>query len=652
MPFFRPADGQNEEGDKVSLLEKVHRPSDIKGMDEETLRRLAREIRRYIIQVVSQNGGHLAPNLGVVELTLALHHVFDMPKDKIVWDVGHQCYTHKIITGRNEAFTTLRTLGGISGFPRPAESEYDVAVAGHASTSVSAALGLAVGRDLAGQDHQVVAVIGDGSLTGGMAFEALNHAGDSGTRLIVVLNDNRQSIAPNVGALSSYLGRLRTSPTYNRVKSDIELVLGKIPAVGKGLATAFGRVKDSLKYLVVPGIIFEELGFTYLGPVDGHDLGALIDVFKQAKHAKGPVLVHVVTVKGRGYPPAERDPAAFHGVGPFSIATGQGVQTKGVTYSRVFGEALCELAAKDERIVALTAAMTDGTGLSEFESRYPGRFFDVGIAEQHAVTFAAGLASSGLRPVVAIYSTFLQRAYDQVVHDVCIPGLPVVFCLDRAGLVGEDGPTHHGAFDIAYLRHVPGMTLMAPADGVELAAMLRRAIDLGSPVAIRYPRGSIPEPLSDSSAVNIERAELVRDGDACLIVAVGPMVYTALEAASALSNSGIEVAVLNVRWLKPLDAFTLDPLLRRFSKVVTLEEGSASGGFGSALLEFMAERDIRAETRILGLPDTFVGHGKRDELLVLVGLTPDGVARSVAQFVTQGKYRSVRRAGAGRGHAQ
>ncbi|MDP2871310.1 MAG: 1-deoxy-D-xylulose-5-phosphate synthase [Bacillota bacterium] len=614
-------------------------PRDLRKMSRAELAGLAARIRERLVAVVAANGGHLAANLGVVELTIALHRAFDSPDDKIVWDVGHQAYVHKLLTGRWEAFATLRRLGGLAGFPRRSESVHDVFETGHASTSVSAALGLAKARDLSGQRQHVVAVIGDGAMTGGMALEAINHAGQARTALVIVLNDNSMSIARSVGGLASYLARVRTHPLYSRTKEDLKEVLNRIPG-GPGLATALGRFRTSLKYLLIPGVFFEELGLTYLGPVDGHNLDQLQQAFAQAKSIAGPVLVHCLTRKGRGYRPAEYAPNVYHGIGPFDPDTGLTPAPKSTeppSYSDVFGRHLTSLASGDRRICAITAAMPEGTGLTPFVSAYPGRVFDVGIAEQHAVTLAAGLAAGGQRPVAAIYSTFLQRAYDQVLHDVCLQGLPVVLALDRAGIVGEDGPTHHGLYDLAYLRPMPGMVIAVPRDGPTLEALLGLGLQHSGPYAMRYPRGRVPaEPLPlCREAVALGRGQLLRDGEAAAICAVGPLVYEAMAAAQTLAGEGIEVSVVDARFVKPLDAALLVEQARRTGHVLTLEEGVAAGGFGSAVLELLSSRpDLGAvKTRILGLPDAPVTHGPASRLRQMHGLDAAGIAAAVRELV-------------------
>ncbi|HHV63047.1 MAG TPA: 1-deoxy-D-xylulose-5-phosphate synthase [Firmicutes bacterium] len=627
----------------------------LRSMNNRELAQLAGELRSIIIETTASTGGHLAPNLGVVELTIALHAVLESPRDKIIWDVGHQCYAHKILTGRGDRFSTLRQYGGISGFPRRDESIHDIFNTGHSSTSISAALGIAIARDLRGEDFTVAAVIGDGSMTGGMAFEALNHAGHVGTDLIVVLNDNEMSISRNVGALASYLSRLRMNPGVRRVKGKLEEFVERVPLMGDDLSTLVKRVKGSVKYLVVPGMLFEELGFTYLGPIDGHDIATIRRTVEDACDRGGPVLIHVVTQKGKGYGPAERNPRAFHGVGPFDIATGaqrSGVQVKTQTYTDVFEEALVELGACNDRVVAITAAMPDGTGLEKFARRFPGRFFDVGIAEQHAVTFAAGLAVQGFVPVVAIYSTFLQRAYDQILHDVCLQKLHVIFAIDRAGLVGEDGPTHHGVFDMAFLRHMPNMSLMAPADGDELVSMLRFAVACDGPVALRYPRSGLPaerysqtttagvlEPLNTPDTRRSGRAHVIKPGNDLAIFAVGSMVGPSVEASKFLDSHGINAAVVNARFVKPLDVETLTGIATRTGQVLTVEEGVLQGGFGSAVLEALNDAGA-AGVRVmrLGVPDRFIEHGARDILLEKCGLTASAIARAARQL-TEGRGR-------------
>ncbi len=618
-------------------LENINSPDDLSRLSSEEMEALAQEIRELLIQTVSRNGGHLASNLGVVELTLALHKVFDSPRDRIVFDVGHQSYVHKILTGRRDRFATLRTYKGICGFPRRDESEHDAFGAGHSSTSVSAALGIALARDMRGEKHKVIAVIGDGSLTGGMAFEGLNHAGHLKRDLIVVLNDNEMSISKNVGAVSHYLAKMRLTPTYSWAKHNIEFFLRRIPAIGESVANTAERMKDSVKYLLVPGMFFEELGFTYLGPIDGHDLPLLTEVMEKAKSLRTPVLVHVLTQKGKGYMPAECQADKFHGVGPFCVESGKSIKgAQPPTYTSVFGDAMVEMAEKVPDLVGITAAMSDGTGLDRFAAKYPERFFDVGIAEQHAVTMAAGLASQGKRPVVAVYSTFSQRAFDCLIHDVCLQNLPVVLALDRAGLVGEDGPTHHGVFDLSFSRFIPNLTVMAPKDEAELRDMLYTALQQNGPVLLRYPRGrsdgfSMAE---QPELLPIGRGECLRQGGDLVFLAVGSMVQTAMKAAEILETKGIRTGVVNARFIKPLDEELLLAVARQARWIVTIEENSLMGGFGSAVLESLNCAGI-VGPRILrqGLPDSFIEQGSREELLGCLGLDPEGIVDSVLKFI-------------------
>ncbi|ACA59539.1 deoxyxylulose-5-phosphate synthase [Candidatus Desulforudis audaxviator MP104C] len=615
----------------MGLLDGISHLTDLRALTPDQLDELAAELRDLIVSTVSRTGGHLAPNLGVVELTLALHYVFRAPDDRIVWDVGHQCYVHKILTGRKSQFHTLRQFEGLSGFPNRNESEYDCFGTGHSSTSISAALGMALARDLSGEDRNVVAVIGDGALSGGMAFEALNQAGHLGCRLIVVLNDNEMSIARNVGAMARYLSRLRTDPMYSRSKDEVESLLRRIPAIGPRVLGWIERIKDSLKYLVVAGMLFEELGFTYLGPIDGHNIPAMLNVFRQAQAVEGPVLVHVLTKKGKGYAPAEKNPDKFHGVGPFDPATGNTPTDARVSFTEVFGRTLVQLAEADSRILAITAAMTSGTGLGPFSRRFPQRFFDVGIAEQHAVTLAAGLAVEGYRPVVAIYSTFLQRAYDQVLHDVCLQKLPVVFALDRGGIVGEDGVTHQGVFDFSFLRPVPNLVMMAPKDENEFQHMLKTAVEHEGPIAVRYPRGTGTGCALDQDlvALPIGRAEVLREGDDITLIAIGNMVPTAVKAAEILAERGIEASVVNARFVKPLDEKCICHYARRTGRLITLEENVIAGGFGSAVQELLVAKgltDVRVQ--LIGLPDVFIEHGAPHLLRAKYGLTVDRVVRT------------------------
>ena len=617
-----------------SFLEKINSPADIKALSPEQLNRLADEIREKIIDVTSRKGGHVAASLGAVELAIALHYSLESPKDKIVWDTGHQSYAHKILTGRLKSFDTLREMGGLSGFPNASESEHDPFTSGHSATSISSALGLAAARDINDQDHKVVAVIGDASLSTGLAFEALNNTGHMRTNLIVVLNDNEHFISKPVGAMSRYLNTVITNPLYNRVREEAEKIVKGIPKVGPVTYRTVKKFQEGLKNLIVPGILFEELGFRYFGPIDGHNIEQLVSTFRNILTLKDPVFVHTITRKGKGYPHAEQDPVRFHGVSGFDIKKGSAGDAEGESKSFTghFSRKLMELAAKDKKIAAITAAMPDGTGLQCFAEKYPERFFDVGITEPHAVTFAAGLAKGGMKPVVAIYSSFLQRSYDQLIHDVALQRLPVVFCIDRAGLVGKDGPTHHGMFDITYMRSLPDFTVMAPKDGVELEIMLEAALDWKTPVAIRYPRADATQVVGASSFAPLERgkAEYLRKGRDLTILAVGSMVNTALRAAAVLSKKGIEATVVNARFIKPLDGHMLEEVAHHSKRIFTLEEGVTGGGFGSAVLEFF-ERENLSKTRVscLGLPDEFIEHGAREELLRKYHLTPDELAATI-----------------------
>lgn len=615
-------------------LDDIQSPRDLKGLSLRELQSVADQVRARIIETVARTGGHLASNLGVVELTVALHAVLNSPEDKIIWDVSHQCYAHKLLTGRADRFDRLRQQDGIAGFTKREESPHDPFGAGHGSTSISAALGFAQARDLRRTSERIVAVIGDGALTGGLAFEGLNAAGHEGSDLTVVLNDNEWSIAKNVGALSSHLALLRANvtPTYRRAREDLTRMLERLP-MGQSMVLAMDRFREGVKGMVIPGMLFEHLGFTYLGPIDGHNLADLMDILEQAAHIAGPVLVHALTIKGRGYPPAEADPRSFHGIGPFDVRTGRALKPGGPpTYSAVFGDTLAELARDDDRIVAITAAMLDGTGVEAFNRVHPRRTFDVGLAEEHAVTCAAGLAAAGLRPVVAVYSTFLQRSYDQIVHDVCLQNLPVTFALDRAGIVGDDGPTHHGLFDIAYLRHIPNMTVMAPRDEGEMRDMLVTALTLGSPAALRYPRGAGRgvDITREPEVLPIGRAEVMRTGADAAIIAVGTMVYRALAAAEMLAGEGIEACVVNARFVKPLDAELVCRLARESGRLVTVEEGVLAGGFGSAVVEALADAGLTgARVTRLGIGDEFVPGGDTEQLLAERSLTAGGIADAV-----------------------
>ena len=615
-----------------SLLGRINSPSDLKSLSIKDLARLAEEVRREIICTVAQNGGHLAPSLGCVELTLALHYVFDAPRDVIIWDVGHQSYTHKLITGRREQFLTLRQHGGISGFPRRSESPYDAFGTGHASTSVSAALGMTVGRSMKKEKGKAIAVIGDGSMTGGMAFEGLNQAGYLERDLVLVLNDNEMSIAPNVGALSSFLSRKKTSKLAVRLRREVRNFLNSVPGIGRDILQLARRGEDSLMSFFTPGMLFEALRFDYIGPINGHRLDRLIETFTNVTRLEGPVLVHVITTKGKGYEPAECDPSRFHGLGRFEVTTGEPVTGEGPpSYTQVFGQTLVKLAGEDKRIIAITAAMPEGTGLSQFASLYPDRFFDVGICEQHAVTFAAGLAVEGFRPVVAIYSTFLQRAYDQILHDVCLQNLPVVFIMDRGGLVGEDGPTHQGLFDLSYLRHMPNMVLMAPADENELRSMLKTALAHDGPVAIRYPRGAaLGVPMdAEPDLLSLGKGKLVRRGSDLAILAIGNRVAPAIEAAMALEVQGLKAAVVNCRFVKPIDRDLILRVAGDTGRLITVEENVLQGGFGSAVLELLADEGL-TEVKVvrLGVPDQFVEHASQAVQRSLCGIDPQAIIQA------------------------
>jgi 1-deoxy-D-xylulose-5-phosphate synthase len=615
-------------------------PEDLKNLKIAELEELAAEIRNYMIRTVADTGGHLAPNLGVVELALALHSTFQSPRDRIIWDVGHQSYPHKLLTGRWDRFPTLRRYRGLSGFPKPAESEHDPFGTGHSSTSISAALGLALARDFYGGNYKVIAVIGDGAFTGGMAYEALNHAGHVKTDLIVILNDNKMSISSNVGAMSDYLGRIRSDPKYSRLKAEFEQMLNRVPLVGKKMVESAERLRGGLKYLITPGMIFEELGLTYFGPVDGHNIAALKRTLRQAARMKGPVLVHVLTEKGKGYHYAEAAPERFHGIGPFDLDNGlPRSKKKSLTYTEVFGNTMLKLAAENPKIVALTAAMAGGTGLSRFAELYPQRFYDVGIAEQHAAGLAAALAAGGLKPVFAVYSTFLQRAYDQMIHDVCLQKLPVVFAIDRAGIVGEDGETHQGIFDLCYLRSIPGMAVMAPRNEDELQHMLYTALHgAPGPSALRYPRDKGEGvALKEPHLLPWGQGELLREGKDLLVAAAGTVVNAALAAAERLFNEeGIDAAVINARFVKPLDEKLILEWAARCGRVLTVEENTLVGGFGSAVLELLSKRGLVLPVRRLGIDDRFVEQGPRPLVLSLYGLDAEGIFREALSLAGAG----------------
>ena len=624
----------------MTLLNTINSPDDLKKLNAGELELLAGEVRQFLLETLSKTGGHLASNLGCVELSIALHYCFNSPVDRIIWDVGHQAYTHKILTGRRDQFHTQRQYKGLSGFPKRCESPHDAFGTGHSSTSISAGLGMAAASDLKGTGNRVIAVIGDGSLTGGIAFEALNQAGHLHKNLIVILNDNEMSISKNVGAFGAFVSRKLTGSYYRELKKEMQGLLRSIPAIGNNILKFARKAENSLKGFLTPGMLFEALDFDYIGPIPGHDLPQLIEIMQNARAMEGPVLIHVMTTKGKGYEPAEQTPDQFHGVGPFDVATGKGSGGKpgAASYTGVFGETLVQLAGEDERIVAITAAMPDGTGLTPFARAYPDRFFDVGIAEQHGLTFAAGLAAEGFRPVAAIYSTFVQRAYDQVFHDICLQKLPVTLALDRAGLVGDDGPTHHGVFDLSYLRHLPELTVMAPKDENELRHMLKTAITSDRPMAMRYPRGAGYGVTMDQELVvlPIGKGELLESGEDVGIVAIGSTVYPALEAARQLRERGIRATVINARFAKPLDRALILEAALRTGNLVTVEENALQGGFGSAVLELLAVEgvyDVRIKR--IGIPDRFIEHGSQAQLRKDLGLDADGIAATVKAFLAR-----------------
>lgn len=621
------------------ILDGLESPADLKKLSAAQRTMLAAELRQEIIRTVARTGGHLASNLGVVELSIALHTAFESPKDKIIWDVGHQSYPHKLLTGRKSRFSGLRQYGGLSGFTKREESEHDPFGAGHASTSISAALGIAKARDLKGGNEAVVAVIGDGSMTGGLALEGMNSAGALDTDLIVVLNDNEMSISENVGAMAVHLSKLRLFPLYQRVENKAKETLDRLPLGGKTLKKTAEGIYHGVTHLVAAksGVIFEEIGFKYIGPVDGHNIELMVEMLGDARHIPGPVLLHVLTKKGKGYEHAENNSRIFHGISGFDVADGKVEKVNGhISYTRVFSDTICELAAKDERIIAITAAMPDGTGLSAFAEKYPDRFFDVGIAEEHAVTFAAGLAAQGLRPVVAVYSTFLQRAYDQIVHDVCLQRLPVTFAIDRAGFAGEDGATHHGAFDLSFLRHIPGIVVMSPKDTNELRDMLATSFAHDGPTAIRYPKGGGPTCYQNRKPepIPIGVGETLRSGEDIVILALGSTVCEALEAAELLGRQEISAEVINARFVRPLDDKRILEALARCKKGVVVEENSVVGGFGSAVLELVSDAGLNDITVCrVGLPDAFVEHGSAERLKEACGLTAAGIAATVRCLV-------------------
>ena len=624
-------------------LDRVNLPADIRKLPQADLKGLCGDVREFLIEVVSKTGGHLGAGLGAVELAVALHYVFDTPLDKLVWDVGHQAYPHKILTGRKDRLNTIRQYKGLSGFLKRSESEYDTFGAGHASTAISAALGIVAARELTGGTYKVVAVVGDGSMTGGMAYEGMNNAGLLKKDMIVVLNDNNMSIAPNVWAISNYFTELIANPRYNRFKKNVYELTGRLDAWGDRIRRVASRVEEGIKVIVTPGMLFEALGFRYFGPINGHNVLQLVRIFQEVKQYHGPILVHAITQKGKGYSPAENDIQHLHGVTPFDKVTG--IATKKTVgppaYTKVFGQAVVQLAKQNPRIVGITAAMPDGTGLDLLQKELPQRFFDVGIAEQHAMTFAAGLATQGCIPITAIYSTFLQRAYDQLIHDVALQHLHVVLALDRGGLVGADGPTHHGVFDLSYLRLIPGMVIMSPKDESELRDMLYTAVmHEGGPIALRYPRGnSIGVPLKEGfDALPIGKGEIIRAGYDIALLAIGVMVQTALKAAQLLEQQGIRCEVVNMRFVKPIDGLLLDQVASRFSSVITLEDNVVTGGFGSAVAEYFASRKIvNVQMKMLGIPDRFIEHGTGDELATELGLDPGSVASAVREMLRGGR---------------
>lgn len=612
------------------MLEKIQQPNDIKKIPEEQLPEVAAEIREFLVETMSKLGGHLASNLGVVELTVALHRVFDLPKDKIIWDVGHQSYTHKILTGRKDAFESLRQEGGLSGFPKRSESSCDVFDTGHSSTSISAGVGYVKARDLKKQDYSVISVIGDGALTGGMAYEALNNAAELKTNFIIVLNDNEMSISKNVGGISTYLSGIRTAASYTELKMGVTRALEKIPKIGPGMVDAVRKTKSSIKQIVIPGMLFENMGITYLGPVDGHDIHQMMRVFQEAKRFEGPILVHVLTRKGQGYEPALRHPSRFHGAGPFEIETGLPLSRSNPTYTDIFSTVMRKMGDREPDVVAVTAAMPTGVGLKRFSNMFPDRCFDVGIAEEHAVTFAAGLALGGMIPVVAIYSSFLQRAYDQMMHDVCMQELHVVFAIDRAGLVGSDGETHHGVFDLSYLNSMPNMTVMAPKNLWELSDMMKFAVHFNGPIALRYPRGEAYTGLQDHRApVRYGKAEVLEQGEKIALLAVGNMVKTAVQVRELLQEQGYQVTLVNMRFVKPFDMALVRELSGSHELLVTMEENVRNGGFGEQVASFVMEEGLPARVQIIALPNRFVHQGSVSSQMKETGIDADSVAGKI-----------------------
>ncbi|NCB91274.1 MAG: 1-deoxy-D-xylulose-5-phosphate synthase [Clostridia bacterium] len=615
------------------VLDKIKKPNDVKMLTSAECEQLAGDIRQFLIESLSETGGHLASNLGAVELTIALHRVLDFPEDKLIWDVGHQAYTHKILTGRKDQFATLRKTGGLSGFPKRSESPCDAFDTGHSSTSISAGLGMVQARDLKGEDYSVISVIGDGALTGGMAYEALNNAAELKKNFIIILNDNEMSITKNVGGMSEYLGNIRTASSYTDLKVGVTNALKKIPKVGDSMVDAIHKTKSSIKQFLIPGMLFENMGLTYLGPVDGHNINQMVKVLKEAKRKPGPVLIHVLTEKGRGYVPAMRHPARFHGAGPFEIDTGLPKSNGKATYTDIFSTVMRKFGDREPDVVAVSAAMVPGTGLKRFGNMFPERLFDVGIAEEHAVTFAAGLALGGMRPVVAVYSSFLQRAVDQILHDVCMQNLPVVFAVDRAGLVGSDGETHHGCFDLTYLSMMPNMTLMAPKNKWELSDMMKFAIKQEGPVAIRYPRGEAYDGLEEYRApIEMGKGEIIHQGKKIALAAIGSMVKTAQEVCEKLKESGCEVTLVNMRFVKPLDTKLLDELSENHDLVVTLEENVKNGGFGEKILEYYSEKTQGPKVRIVAIEDHFVSHGSVGDLMKQQQMDADSIVSRIDRW--------------------
>lgn len=616
------------------MLEKIQKPNDIKKIPADQLPALAEEIRKFIIESLSKTGGHLASNLGVVELTIAMHRVFDLPKDKLIWDVGHQSYTHKILTGRKDGFETLRREGGISGFPKRSESDCDVFDTGHSSTSISAGVGYVRARELKKENYSVVSIIGDGALTGGMAYEALNNAARLKSNFIIVLNDNEMSITENVGGMSSYLSGLRTASAYTGFKMDVTKALNRIPGIGPGMVDAMRKTKSSIKQIIIPGMLFEDMGLTYLGPVDGHNIPQLIKTFQEAKRFEGPILVHVLTQKGRGYEPAMRHPARFHGAGPFDVKTGLPVGKSNPTYTDVFSTVMRKMGDRRKDVAAVTAAMMTGVGLKRFSNMFPDRCFDVGIAEEHAVTFAAALSLGGITPVVAIYSSFLQRAYDQIMHDVCMQNLHVVFAIDRAGLVGYDGETHHGIFDLSYLGSMPNMTILAPKNLWELSDMIKFAVDYDGPIAVRYPRGEAYTGLKEFRApICLGKSEVIHEGSRVALLAVGSMVKMAEEVQKQLKERmDMDAALVNARFVKPIDEELLRSFADTYELVVTLEENVKDGGFGERVLAFAEEEDLPFGVEIIALPDRFIPHGSVSYQMKQVGFTPEDICGRIEEY--------------------